>query len=273
MKRSLDDDSRQEENLKVAKSDSFTPDYQKLYAEILVENVRQRKVIEEKDRNGKWVILLSSMMIFIHSNLSTTVRSSQDVIGNITNFTSLTVPAFLKFSGLTLAEPLSREEWRQFCNNITIIQNDDASERLGIHPLVRQLISTVLTTLSPDCQLYKMEYDRSVIDDEQIAEIPNISIKTNDCTSRSISSVVVPIKIKLKGNVYDAIRQSVGYLMSKLRDQLEISLDCTSKLFGYCIGTDGYSLCLGKIEIENYEYKVFVSDINVSPFWSSDVSE
>ena len=45
---------------------------------------------------------------------------------------------------------------------------------------------------------------------------------------------------------------------TKLSDQLEVVSDTKPKLFGYCIGTDGYRLNLGYILDENYEVSVLV---------------
>ena len=39
---------------------------------------------------------------------------------------------------------------------------------------------------------------------------------------------------------------------------MEIVSDTKPKLFGYCIGTDGYRLNLGYISIENNEVSMFV---------------
>ena len=83
-----------------------------------------------------------------------------------------------------------------------------------------------------------------------------------------MTSIIIPIEIKNKGKLKDAIYQSLGYLMSKLLDQLEIVSDTNPKLFGYCIGTDGYTLSLGYISIENYEVSVFAG--NAIDLWDGE---
>jgi len=167
-----------------------------------------------------------------------------------------------------LLEPLSEKKWHTFCNKVSQIQNDTVSERKGVHPVVLEVVENVIATLPGGH--YKKQYEQAVVDDERIAKKPDISIKMIDCTSKTMSSAVVPIEIKLKGETHIAIRQSMGYLMVKLRDQLEISQDCTSKLFGYCVGTDGYNICLNKIEIENYNNKILASEGEIIPFWTPD---
>ena len=152
---------------------------------------------------------------------------------------------------------MSKENWNFLCKNITKVQNNEPNEREDVHPLVNQLVQTILQSITQPCQ-YCTQQEGLKVDEEMIAKVPDISITLDGCKSKAMTSTVIPIEIKKKGKCREAIYQSLGYLMSKLLDQLEIVSDMNSKLFGYCIGTDGNWLNLGYISIENYRVSVLI---------------
>ena len=213
-------------------------------------------VIKTTDEALKYQMLISTMENFIANNLST-ARKSSAAGRSIQNVVVIgKVETLLKNGDITLLNTLSKKNWKTFCKNITKVQNNELSEHKGVHPLVNELVQTTLQSTTQPSQ-YCTQKEGLKVDEEMIVKIPDISITLNECKSKAMTSIVVPIEIKKKGNCVGAIYQSLGYLMSKLLDQLEIASDVNTKLFGYCIGTDGNVLNLGYISIENY--RVFAS--------------
>lgn len=229
-------------------------------------------IIEEIDKLLLWNTLLSSLNSFIFKNLSTIVKSSLGLLGKQWVINSLTLPQFIESTGISLLDPLSESMWRQFCQNVAIVQDEAISERKEVHPVVLQVINNIILSLSDACSWqYSARGEHTDVDDEPIEKMPDISIKLANCKSWAMSDIVIPVKIKSNGNILDAMRQSLGYLAVKLRDQLELSQTRNSKLFGYCVGTDGHKICIGTIIIENYDLRVLSFDLDAIPFWEPDM--
>jgi hypothetical protein len=75
--------------------------------------------------------------------------------------------------------------------------------------------------------------------------------------SNLLFDMLLPIEIKLPGNVREALEQAEGYAASRILQLLEFTRgDTTKELFCYCIGIDGKKLKLAKVRCENSKFEV-----------------
>lgn len=221
--------------------------------------------------------LINNMKSFISNNLATSTISTNSLAAKNFGVAPFGLEGVLKSAdmGLDFLLPqLTEQEWDVFCKHINKLQNDDESERKGVHPIVNEVIQAILNTI-PLPNKYKAVYEQCAADEDKIDRIPDISFVMANSESKTMSSIVMPLEIKKKGDVFRATNQSLGYLMTKLRDLLEIvtfpHIGTDSKLFGFCFGTDGYHLSLGYILIK--ECKMFIchslGDEEDMSFWTT----
>lgn len=247
-------------------------EFRKAYKELRKREEEKNRELEEKDKFIQWQALLFSLNDFIGKNLSTTLQSSPGLVGRHTVINLMSLSKFMELANIPLLDPLDEREWNDLCQDVQTVQDDTKSERAGVHPVVLQVVKSLMLRLpGAEAWKYRACYEHLAVDDELIEKEPDISIKLADVDSSTMSDVVVPVEIKSKDHIVEAMRQSLGYLAVKLRDQLEISQNQTSRLFGYCVGTDGHTICMGKIEIENYNFSVSTFNDDAIPFWEPDM--
>lgn len=238
---------------------------------------KKTKAMEEERKEQVKKDLINNMKSFISNNLATSTISTNSLAAKNFGVAPFGLEGVLKSAdmGLDFLLPqLTEQEWDVFCKHINKLQNDDESERKGVHPLVNEVIQAILNTISLPNK-YKAVYEQCAADEDKIDRIPDISFVMANSESKTMSSIVMPLEIKKKGDVFRATNQSLGYLMTKLRDLLEIvtfpHIGTDSKLFGFCFGTDGYHLSLGYILIK--ECKMFichsVGGYKKLPFWTT----
>lgn len=248
--------------------------------------------ISELKKNLHWQNLITQITTFIGTTLSTSVRFyGQTISGKQSAVKPVKLDSLLSSYGIQLLEPLSAQYWNTLRNIVTTIQNDLDSERVDMHPVVLEVIratleqtlacdpeakppsssssssSSLLTSKVAQSSPYILQYEPLKVDEEKIAKIPDIAIVATNCQSKSIGSTVLPVEIKKKDEIVDAIHQSLGYLMVKLRDRLEIAEDVPSHIFGFCLGTDGYRIVLGCIDIKQCELTIQMTNVETTPFW------
>lgn len=242
----------------------------KLFSQEEVDRImeEQRTRIEEditriKEETQR-IALISNMNTFISFNLaSSTLSSYSSFFGkNMIEVQRTRLNGVLKRAGMNsdiLLPPLSEQEWDVFCKQITASQNDNESERKGVHPVVFDVVKAILETI-PSPHNYRAVYEQLATDEDEIDKVPDISFVMADSQSRTLSSIVMPFEIKKKGNANRAINQSLGFLMTKLRNQLQIepfAYGSDLKVFGLCFGTDGYNLSVGCILIKDCKVSVY----------------
>lgn len=249
-------------------------------------------------KKNEWEYLISSINMFITKTLSTSVRScEQSIPGKQPIISPIRLNKLLAAYGITLLKPLSPGEWKSFCEEVVCDQNGNLSERIGVHPVVLEVIKATLKRASFESAQnsaaiksassssssstlpiaaepmipvhYDIQHEVIKVDEEKIAKIPDVTIVTRHCRSKSIGSSVLIIEIKKKSGLIEAINQSLGYLMVKLRDRLEIAEEARSRIFGFCFGTNGYNIILGCIEIQNFKLSVQCTNLDEIPFWIS----
>ena len=250
---------------------------------IIIERKRMKAEInlaEERRNSAKekeeWKLdnLLNNMDGFIANTLSTTNAShyakNDKKVGKSY---SPSIESILKLRHITSLNTMAVSEWKKYCNGVKNELIKDLNERESVHIVCNQIIDQAIKS-TPDCK-YKKEYEANKFDMENIKIIPDVAIvekNTSVLALGTIDSTLVPIEYKKEkdSELTRAIHQSLGYLMRRLRDRLEIVEDpMTADIWGFCLGINGINLALGYISVTNGELTVtsFGERGNEIPFW------
>jgi hypothetical protein len=168
---------------------------------------------------------------------------------------------------------MTNSKWKKYCNGVKNELIEDLKERESVHIVCNQIIDQAITS-TPDCN-YKKEYEVSKFDLESMKIIPDVSIvekNTPESALGTIDSTLIPIEYKKEKEkeLTRAIHQSLGYLMRRLRDRLEIVEDpMTTDIWGFCLGTNGINIALGYISVTSGKLTVtsFGEEDKEIPFW------
>lgn len=198
--------------------------------------------------------------------ISTEIRnSSADLIDNANIFD---LPTVLSLGDLTLIDPpLSQDEWVDFCRAIGTDLDNTISEGLGIHPTVREIFAKCNAICGDK---HRLTFDNNDEDANNMLKRPDICVVAKVAMGDTIESVVVPIEIKKFHDLNSAIHQAMGYLVSKLRNLLDL-YGFDVKLSGFCMGTDGLHLSVGYACIEDFHLTVASTGKDPMPLWSESV--
>ena len=214
--------------------------------------------------------LVWTMENYIKSTLSTSSKSENINGDKYAGVIIQPMDYILSLEALSLVCPLDNAIWCKLRDNVTTHLDFSQTERNGVHKTILEIVQGCIDA-TKDC-LYTAQYEGGKNDDEGIFKIPDISIVKNDDSSKLMISTVIPIEIKKNKKLSNAIHQSLGYLLSKLRDQFEIAASGSNKLFGFCLGTDGTHLSLGYIVIRNCSMEIFHTGENNIPLWHENIA-
>lgn len=174
---------------------------------------------------------------------------------------------FLKSNArIQLPRELDANERRQFCDSITEQLQPDLNEVGGVHPVMQQLVSGCM----PERSDFNLVFEIPLEGDSYIVKKPDASLYLRDTVihyGQTISALGLPIEGKLLGNLLRAIRQSLGYLIARIRAQIYTADPFVQKLFGYCAGCDGNKIVFGYAEIKDMKLHAWITPEEGFEFW------
>jgi hypothetical protein len=200
---------------------------------------------------------------YISSSLSTSSIGSKQSSAKKISPDYVCASNFLSIENIDIKR-ISSEEWQTFEKSITGVIDTEKSEKSGMHPIIKDLLEGIINSID-DCY-YHVNYERTLFNDDRVAKIPDFSISEKSCESLLLSDCVIPIEIKKQGDMESARVQAAGYLLSKLRDKLElIDLKKSHRIFGFCVAISGTEISFGHICIEKRRVKLCFS--GPTNFW------
>ena len=157
---------------------------------------------------------------------------------------------------------ISKSEWQKLKKKITKIVFHRNAEVIGVHPRVNEILAFCCKKSG---EKYQVAHELGLAD--LIADVsqrprPDFSILEATCASTHIdlNQAVLLIEVKKeKNSTLKAIRQAMGYLSMRLAYQIEMSRSFDKELWGFCIGTDGDDICVGKLHYVNKEMIMYIS--------------
>jgi hypothetical protein len=169
----------------------------------------------------------------------------------------------LDLGGLQPTEPLTGDQWNWFCDQVKTPFDNCKSEGRGIHPTVREIFEAC-NKLSGN--QYVLAFENKLVHSESLVKRPDISILMYLAVGDSIEGVVLPVEIKNFQDLESAMYRALGYLVSKIQNLLDLhGFDVSIK--GFCMGTDGFTLSLGYVSVENRELLVASTGLDGDQLW------
>ena len=224
-------------------------------ARVAAEEARlaNERVIEAERLLARMALIGKMNDFMSNSSSQSSKKQKQRASRNINHDSSFTAERILERENICLLPPLSKEEWTIFCQKVKINIKKNSSERIGVHPLVLDIVRSCQEQVT-GCQ-YQIRHEMRVTDLEKTVTRPDISIilpdsANSNSTMISNSDMVFPIEMKKQNEASAACQQSLSYLMAKLADQLEVVDIHVHKIFGFCVGTDGHQLSIGYIALK-----------------------
>lgn len=216
------------------------------------------------DTQIKWTELLTEMDYFIDTHISTASSLAKEDACRHIQPKVFRADFLFSLCGIIPAAPLEDAAWLDISKTFSSACEHSASN-YDVHSAVQTIIRKAMAmSNSPTCVEFESVHCK---EEKLIVKKPDGTLYVTDDSSRAITALLVPIVLKPPKRLSDAIDQALGFLVSRLKAQLELVEPLTAELCGYCLGLDGSKVVLGFAAVRNMKFGVYTSDITGMPLW------